>query len=171
MQDGSTEPADVFSDVRQLSDEELFGTLWRAGDLEWLLLPHQKRLYTHYREWELRDPLKQPGRFPLIYMCDWGKRVGKTSMRFLVRAEDCLRTPKRSYRFVTRYQKDIEEIVDDVASRLLETCPADIRPVYRGRKGAQSAGFYFPTTGSVLKPFFQVFPSLPRGRRHMGSEY
>lgn len=136
--------------ARRLSTDEARYELWRKGHLRWLLRPHQIGLYDHYREWELQDPSRAKGTFGRIYVMDVGRRVGKTTIRSLVRFEDCIRSPGRSYRYVTAFQKDIEEIVDEVAEAILETCPREFRPEYKLRNKARPAGFYFPN-GSLLK--------------------
>lgn len=88
--------------------------------------------------------------FGRIYAMDIGRRNGKTTIRTLVRIEDCLRNQGRSYRYVTAFQKDIEEIVDEVAETILDTCPREFRPEYKMRSKARPAGFYF-RNGSLLK--------------------
>jgi len=103
-----------------------------------------------------------------VFVMDIGRRWGKTTLCVLIRMEDCLRNPGSAYRYVTAFQKDIEEVVDDVSRVLLDTCPPEHRPEYRGSRGAQSAGFYFPN-GSVLKlAGLDKNPNALRGRASDG---
>jgi hypothetical protein len=123
-----------------------------------------------YRAWEALPPAEQHGQFARIFVLDIGRRWGKTSLRFVIRVEDCIRNPGHVYRYVTAYQKDVEEIVDDVSRVLLDSCPEELRPEYRGSFGAQSAGFYFPN-GSVLKlAGLDKNPNALRGRASDGDD-
>ena len=135
---------------------------WRRGRLRSWLHADQKRVYDLYRAWEQCDPSTNAGAFPRVFVLDIGRRWGKTTLRFSTRVEDCIRNPGGSYRYVSAYQKDIEEIVDEVAHRLFDSCPREFRPTYRqsGKADGDSdprragTGFYFPERDgkvSVLK--------------------
>lgn len=136
---------------------------WFRGELSSLLLhSDQLAVYDTYRAWEAQDPKLSQGQFPRVYVLDIGRRWGKTTLRFVVRVEDCIRRPGGVYRYVSAYQKDVEEIVDDIAQRVLEDCPRELRPSYRlaGKADGGSdprragPGFYFPARDgqvSVLK--------------------
>lgn len=148
--------------MERVSRDDLVYEAWRRGRLRYLLHSDQRTVYDLYREWERLDPAKQRGNFPRVYVVDIGRRWGKTTMRFVVRTEDCIRSPGGSYRYVSAYQKDIEEIVDEVAQRIFEDCPRELRPRYRAGGKADGdndprragTGFYFPERDgkvSVLK--------------------
>jgi hypothetical protein len=147
---------------------------WRDGYLSWLLRDHQLPAYEKYRAWEQLDPTQQGGIFARLFLLDVSKRWGKTTLRVVTRFEDCIRNPGRSYRYVTAFQKDIEEIVDDVARVVLDTCPAKYRPEYKLANKAQPAGFYFPERNglvSVLKTAgLDKNPDALRGRASDGDD-
>ncbi len=155
-------------DPSLLSDEELNRLAWDRGVLRHLLRDHQLAAYDAYRAWELQPPANSNGQYARIFVLDIARRWGKTTLAVLIRIEDCIRNPGSAYRYVTAFQKDIEEIIDDVSRSLLDTCPDDLRPVYKGSQGAQSAGFYFPN-GSVLKlAGLDKHPNALRGRASDG---
>jgi hypothetical protein len=138
--------------------------------LRWLLHPHQRECYDRYREWEKRDPTQETGDFARLFVLDIGRRWGKTTLRVLTRIEDCIRNPGRTYRYVTAFQKDIEDIIDGVSRVLLETCPIELKPRYKLSAQGQSAGFYFPN-GSVLKlAGLDKNPDALRGRASDGDD-
>jgi hypothetical protein len=158
----STQRSTAREDPRSLSHDELVHEAWRRGRLRWLLHSSQKGVYDTYRAWERLDPSQQGGTFPRVFVLDIGKRWGKTTKRFVVRVEDCIRNPGNSYRYASAFQKNIEEIVDEVAQRVFDTCPKDMRPRYRqgGKADGDNdprragTGFYFPERDgkvSVLK--------------------
>lgn len=159
------------SDLQERSTDELIHDAWRDGQLRWVLRPHQRACYDHYRAWEKLDPAKQIGRYPRIFVLDIGKRWGKTSSRILTRFEDCRRRPRSSFRYTTAFQKDIEEIVEEVSQALLETCPDEYRPEYKIASKGRAAGFYFPDNGSVLKcAGLDKNPNALRGRASDGDD-
>ncbi len=142
---------------------------WRRGRLRWLLRPYQLEAYDAYRTWENLDPSRSIGRYGRIFNLDVTRRWGKSTFSTLIRIEDGLRNPGRVYRSVTAFQKDIEEIVDDIARVLLDSCPQEFRPVFKLSSGAQSAGFYFPHNSSVLKlAGLDKNPNALRGRASDG---
>lgn len=143
---------------------------WSDGDLRCLLRDYQAPMHAHYREWEKLVPEEQPGQFARMYLMDVARRLGKTSLRFIIRSEDAIRNPGHVYRSVTAFQKDIEEIVDDVARVLLDSCPLELRPVFKLSSKAQSAGFYWPN-GSIIKlAGLDKNPNALRGRASDGDD-
>lgn len=157
-------------DFSALSEAEQIRAFWSVGELSWLLRPHQVECYELYRQWERRDPTLERGDFARVFVLDISRRWGKTTVRVLTRMEDCIRNPGHVYRYVTAFQKDIEEIIDDVSRVLLETCPSDLRPKYKMSAQAQAAGFYFPN-GSILKlAGLDKNPDALRGRASDGDD-
>lgn len=152
---------------------------WAKGKLSWLLRKDQHQLdgYEHYRKWEqlpydAHDEIAQYGR---IYVLDWGRRTGKTTMRFLIRCEDCIRHPllygrPGFYRYASAFQRNIEEIVDEVSGFVLETCPLDLRPKYHVASKARGAGFYFPNGSALRLVGLDKDPNGLRGRASDGDD-
>lgn len=158
----------------QVSSEDLAASLWRKGDLTWMLQDHQLPLYQRYREWEREDPTTGIGQYRRVFVLDIGKRWGKTTFRLIVRLEDCIRNPGRHYRYVTAFDKDIGEIVGDIMPKLLDDCPADIKPRYVQSRvtseGPQPAGYYFPNGSSLRLAGLDKHPDALRGRASDGDD-
>jgi len=164
------------------TDEEIDACVtaaWSTGHLSWLLREHQRAAYAHYRQWELQPPAKADGQFGRLYGLDVSKRWGKSSLRCVIRLEDCRRNPKHKYRYVTAFQDDISEIVDDVMRVLLDggdhgeqyACPEHLRPKYFSRRGAQPAGMYFPDISAALVlAGLDMNPNALRGRASDGDD-
>ncbi len=153
-----------------LDPEQLIELSWEAGELSWLLHPHQRAAYEKYRAWEKLVPHEQPGKYPRVFVYDVGKRWGKTTSRLLVRFEDCIRHPGHLYRYTTAFAKDIEEIVGETAPAILETCPEHLRPVYRSAHGRRPAGYYFPNGSALRLAGLDKNPNALRGRASHGDD-
>lgn len=123
-------------------------------------------MYDQYRKWEQLDPSKQPGNFPRVFVFDIGRRYGKTTLRFLIRCEDCIRTPRRIYRYASAYQKNIDEIVNDVSRFVLESCPADLAPRYQ--KAEQK--FVFANGSEIRLVGLDLHPNGLRGQACDGDD-
>jgi hypothetical protein len=134
-----------------MSWEQQNDLLWRAGSCRHLMHSGQQALYDKYRAWEKVDQSADTqfvaGSFPRIYTLPIGKRWGKTSWALWLKAEDCIRRPGSKHRYTSAHQNSISEIINDVQQAVFEHAPRDVRPEYRGKKGAQGAGFYFPEQG------------------------
>lgn len=139
------------------------------GELSWLLHDDQLRVYRHYREWEQRPPANEGGQFARIYVLDIGRRWGKTTLRFVIRCEDCLRHPGRTYRYASAYQKNVDEIVNDISRYVLDTAPDDVRPTYGTRRGV-GTGFFFPNGSVLLLVGLDQNPDGLRGRASDGDD-
>lgn len=148
MHSSSTELADA----SQLTDDELFGALWRDGELDWLLDSNQQETHAHYRAWEqtVIDGCEPEGDWSKIYVRDASRRYGKDFICLVERVEDCLRKPNGLYTYATAFQKDITDILIPMLRVITAQCPADIKPEFRQSKQGESMGFYFPN-GSVIK--------------------
>jgi hypothetical protein len=153
-----------------MSEDERIAVSWQTGQLHWLFHSHQRIAYEQYRAWEKLEPAKQAGQFARIFGIKAGKRYGKTTMRFGVRDEDCRRNPGRVYRYASAFQKNIEEIVEDVSRYWFETCPDELRPVYKLGSASRAAGYYYHN-GSILKLVgLDKNPDGMRGRASDGDD-
>lgn len=132
--------------------------LWRAGSCRHLMHAGQQAIYDKYRAWEAKpqdhDTEFVAGSFPRIFTLPISKRFGKTTLCLWLKAEDCVRQPGSKHRYTAAFDHSISSIISDVQRHVFEHCPPDIRPTYHGKRGARSAGFYFPeygpAAGSVL---------------------
>lgn len=163
----STEFSTLTSPTRPSGDRDsVVRQAWQRGRLRWLLNKNQKQVYDQYRTWEERDPSLVPGNFPRVFVFDIGRRYGKTTLRFLIRCEDCIRTPNRIYRYSSAYQKNISEIVNDVSRFVLQTCPADLRPEYK--KASQT--FVFGNGSEIRLVGLDMHPDGLRGQACDGDD-
>lgn len=151
-----SEDAPVILRPEDLPPEELRAALCHAGDLSWKLHDGQLPIYRKYRAWEKtrendeQDPV--PGTFPRIFCIEKSGRFGGSTLSLLIKTEDAIRNPGRMYRISSAFQKNIEEIIDDVSRYVFDDIPADVRPVYRGSHGPMGAGFYFPVQPGHDRP-------------------
>lgn len=149
-----TEPAYETIDAERwaaMSDRERNDICWRAGTLRHLMHSTQQQWYDKYRAWEAQaqsdDVEFVAGSLPRVFGVEGAKRLGKTTWALAVKHEDCVRRPGSKHRITSAFQKNIGEIIGDVAPKLFEGCPPDVRPEYRGRKGPLGAGLYYPEYG------------------------
>jgi hypothetical protein len=149
-------------DIDPLLAEEL----WRRGELSWLLRPYQREFYDVIWAFLRKDAAELQrliGR-PLSsdawrkFFEDCHRRYGKSFTLFLVGVEialgkECRSWPreKRVVRFAAPTMLDLEEIYHPIAEDLLESCPDDIRPVWRSTRGR--GHYLFPSTESQLHLF------------------
>lgn len=146
---------------RALSRDEAIYSAWYNGNLSWILRHDQHQLvdgYRRYRAWAEDPPTIEGANYDDVYVVDWGRRTGKTTWRLVVRFEDAIRLARELrrpavLRYASAFQKNVQEIVDDVAGFVLETCPKDLRPEYKTANKAHGAGFYFPEAagGSYIR--------------------
>ncbi len=133
---------------------------WRVGRARFVIANdgHQLAEYEHYRRWSQSPPHAEGANYDDVYVMDWARRTGKTTLRFLIRCEDCIRFPREHgrpgmFRYASAFQKNVQEIIEDISGFVLDTCPPDMRPEYKTASKARGAGFYFPEAagGSVLR--------------------
>jgi hypothetical protein len=151
------------TDEKRLARERL---AWQTGNLRWILNSDQREVYDIIRAWEKLDPTEQGGLYPRIWDDDIGRRWGKTTLRFVMRCEDAIRNPGHIYRISSAYQKNVDEIVNDVARRVLQTCPEDLRPKYLESKQR----FTFWTGSEIRLVGLDLHPDGLRGRACDGDD-
>jgi hypothetical protein len=135
-------------DLEGLSDEQIHHALWRAGSIRHLMSEVQKRAYDAYRAWEAMPvKLGAVGSFPRVFVLEWGKRIGKTTLCLWAKAEDAIRNPGSKCRYTSAFDNSISAIINDVQRNVFATCPEDVRPKYFGKRGPRGPGFYFPEWG------------------------
>lgn len=154
--------------ARQLSDEELYAACWRAGRLDFLLHDDQVRVHKTYRAWEKIDPATVVGDFPRVFDADIARRWGKTTLWLAMWTEDCIQRPGSVKRISSAFQKNVEEIVDDVSRVVFATAPDDVKPTYHGTSKARAAGLYFPNGSVIPLVGLDKHPDGLRGRASDG---
>ena len=142
--------------MAQPSDADL-AILWKAGRLRWLLHASQKEVYDDIRAWETDSLAKReagvelPGVFPRVYVCDMSRRWGKDYLCALIMIENALRRKKQILTYATALAKDISSIVVPIFDAITATCPLHLKPIYRNSFQGAESGYYFPSTGSIVR--------------------
>ena len=155
-------------------DPLLSAELWRRGELRWLLRQYQAEFYDHVwaflrKEAESLRSLGIPiGSWRKLFE-DCHRRYGKSFTLFLIGTEIGLGKECRGWdregrvmRFAAPTMLDLEEIYHPIAEDLFESCPDDLRPVWRQTRGR---GHYaFPSTGAQLHIFGVDAKNYRKGR-------
>ena len=97
--------------------QEIKNTLWRRGDLKFLLRPEQKDMYTFY--WDQHQRLQ-------VWNCS--RQLGKSTSLTVVALAQCLKTPNSLVIFAAPTAKQAGEILKQKLIFLLESCPKDVKP-------------------------------------------
>lgn len=94
-------------------------SLWRRGNLSWLMLPLQLEFDRCYKN--------IPGHKFLI---ECSRKVGKTGYEVLKDMEQCGGTPNSRVRFASQTRTELEEVVLPLFDEFLKTCPKDMIPTW-----------------------------------------
>jgi hypothetical protein len=94
--------------------------LWREGILEWKLDSTQKEIY---------DFIQSSSRKTVVVHCS--RRLGKSYLLTTLAVEQCIKTPKAIVKFLQPEQKMIRMNIRPIMDRILEDCPADVRPRFK----------------------------------------
>lgn len=149
-------PAAQTVTLAELSDADLYASLWRAGELSYLLHADQLAVYQQYRAWAAASVVDdESGQFGRAFVCDIARRWGKTFLWLLVCLEDAIRNPGAILTYATAYAKDISDILIPLLALITESAPPELKPTFQITKQGASAGFFFPSDGpakgSVIK--------------------
>lgn len=93
--------------------------LWRRGNLSYKLRPYQR---------EMRDRFRGSKRKVSVNCC--GRRLGKTYTACVIAIEACLSKPKARTMYSFPSQKQARKVVVPTMAKVLEDCPADLRPSF-----------------------------------------
>lgn len=116
-------------------------TLWRAGDLRYLLKRQPSMMEAH--DAFLSDKTRAMGR---MWYWNISRQFGKSYSLCVLALEECLRTRQAQVKYCAQDQKNARSIVFPQMERLLEDCPPDLRPQFRSQDGI----YYFPHNGSRI---------------------
>jgi len=137
-------------DVKTLDDDELVATLWRAGDLSWLLQPHQLLVYDDVLAWAANPPRVEGALYDRVAVLDIGRRWGKTALCLLILYQLGIRNPGWSMIYATREKDQIKRIVIPLHRMLTQSAPDDVRPRYSDGKQGMPEGMYFQN-GTIIR--------------------
>lgn len=149
--------------------------MWLDGDLRFLLLPHQDQIWADFWAWNEQRQTEahkernraKGGRYHRIWVDEWGRRVGKTSLALIRAQRENIRRPEARGMIFTPKQKNIGGIIVPLARVLFASAPAGsgLAPVYRATIGGEHECLLTPATGSVCKLVgVDLHPDATRGQ-------
>lgn len=92
----------------QTVHEELF----RRGNLQWLLYPHQRPIYN-----KIREVIASDDEDVNSYVIDCARQFGKSFIMFTIAVEECLRSPHHTIAYVAPLKSQVIEIVTEKTFR------------------------------------------------------
>ena len=92
------------------------------GNLRFLTLPHQRRLY------DFLDPGPVLPGEPLIRVANCSRRIGKSTTGLIRASERCIRKPRAQVRYAAATGKELRKITIPIMRKLTEQAPAEVRP-------------------------------------------
>lgn len=120
--------------LKDLTVSEAKEMLWRRGDLTWKLNSMQKRLYRKF----LKEDHK-------INVWNISRQVGKSFTLTIMALQTCFSSPGSQVKYCAGDAKSVGKIIKPTIRKLLEDCPADIKPKWKREGGC----YEFPN-GSLL---------------------
>jgi hypothetical protein len=118
----------------KVSIEDARKILWSEGILEWLLHKAQKDLYQSYIGCQEKT---------VVWNCS--RRLGKSWTLCTLAIETCLRTPYSLVKYCCAKQVDARGIIRPLIREIIQTCPKELRPVYK----TQERAYVFPNGSRI----------------------
>lgn len=109
-------------------------TLWRRGNLSWMLDLNQKELYELYYNTKHR-----------VQTWLLARRSGKSYALCVLAIETCLKKQGAIVKFLAPTRVQVNLIIRPLMRKILETCPDDLRPDYKAKDNI----FYFPNGSEI----------------------
>lgn len=107
--------------------KQIQNELWLAGELGFILMPHQEKLYLEVKEFLLSDPNKRG----LKYIVNCARRFGKTFILLLIAVEFCILNPNSHVRFAAPSKTQLKKIVHPSMRKIMKTAPQGIYPKWK----------------------------------------
>ena len=142
-----------------LNDVQKRHMLWKAGNLSYMVLPHQRDVYGAFWEWqgtkhliEKRRAWKAAGwKFYRLWCWEIARRWGKTVLALLLVIEFCIRRPGSTGLLCTAFQNSIGSIVLKIIRTVFEPeAPPGYCPEYRTSKDGEHHLLYIPAVNSTI---------------------
>jgi hypothetical protein len=108
--------------VASISASEARAQLWRLGNLRFLTLPHQRRLY------DFLDPRPVLPGEPLVRVANCSRRIGKSTTGLIRASERCIKKPRAQVRYAAATGKELRKITIPIMRKLTEQAPEEVRP-------------------------------------------
>ncbi len=110
---------------KHISPEQARGLLWEQGILHWILKPVQQDLYNSYINCQQKI---------IVWNC--ARRLGKSYTLCVIAIETCIKRPNSLIKYCCAKQKDAKGIIRPLIQEIIETCPQELKPVYKTQDGA-----------------------------------
>lgn len=147
------------TDLAKLEKDRLRTIAWKAGDLSYMVLPHQRDVYRSFWAWqatkhqiEKRRAWKMAGwKFYRLWCWEIARRWGKTVLAMLLVIEFCIRRPGSVGLLCTAFQNSIGSIVLKILRTVFEPeAPPGYCPEYRTSKDGEHHVLYIPAVNSTI---------------------
>lgn len=146
-------------DISLLNDVQRRHMLWRAGNLSYMVLPHQRDVYDAFWAWQATKHLMENRRawkaagwkFYRLWCWEIARRWGKTVLAILIVIEFCIRRPGSVGLLCTAFQNSIGSIVLKILRTVFEPeAPPGYCPEYRTSKDGEHHVLYIPAVNSTI---------------------
>ena len=147
-------------DPSELTLDQMREACWQAGNLSYLVLPHQRDVYDAFWAWQATKHKRSVrlawARAGLLYHHAWhweiARRWGKTVLAMLIVIEFCIRRPGSTGLLCTAFQNSIAEIILKILRTVFEPdAPPGYCPIYRSSKGGEHELLWIPAVNSTIK--------------------
>lgn len=122
-------------EVKKAMYKKTVAPLWKRGNLRFLLDETQLKIL---------EQLEGVNQRKFLLLCS--RRLGKSYTLVVLAFALCLRKPNARVLYLAPFGKDAADIVADIATTILETCPDELKPTYN----AQEKKHQFPN-GSIIR--------------------
>ncbi len=109
----------------KLSPEQAREILWNEAEVSWLLHSGQFSLYKSY--FDCKEKI-------VVWNCS--RRFGKSFALCVLAIETCLKTPFSIVKYCCAIQNDAKNIIRPLIRQIIDTCPRELRPIYKTQERA-----------------------------------
>lgn len=161
---GALELTDVVSEAERQLSEDARLALFKAGDLECMVLPHRLETYRKFRGWnverqtrEHRDWCASIGaRFDRMWVDLAARRTAKTGSWMVVAEEECIRFFNKHGRgchgmIAIPVQKKIGGVLVPLIKKIFRNAPPGYTPEYRASGQGEHEHLYIPACDGRIK--------------------
>jgi hypothetical protein len=132
---------------------------WKAGNLSYMVLPHQRETYDSFWSWQATKHTLERRRawaaagwkYHRLWIWEIARRWGKTVLILLIVIEFCIRRPGSVGLFCTAFQNSIGSIVLKIIRTVFAPeAPPGYCPEYRTSKEGEHHVLYIPAVNSTI---------------------
>lgn len=146
-------------DLATLDEAEQREICWKAGDLSYMVLPHQREVYDAFWEWQATKHTLEKRRawtaagykYHRLWCWEIARRWGKTVLALLIIIEFCIRRPGSVGLLCTAYQNSIGSIILKILRTVFQPeAPDGYCPIYRASKDGEHHLLWIPAVNSTI---------------------